>query len=120
MRDGDCLARIDGRDTQSMRRMPIVQTNAWAMLYSAMLVAVAVIAAREPPVIDWSARYLLSLLYLALFGSVLAFGAYVALLRRIGADRAGYTAVIIPVIALALSTLFESLRWHVSMVLGPG
>jgi drug/metabolite transporter (DMT)-like permease len=65
--------------------------------------------------VDWTfdprPGYLLSLAYLALFGSVIAFGAYLTLLRRIGAARAAYTAVATPVIALALSTLFEGYRW---------
>jgi len=31
---------------------------------------------------------------------------------RIGADRAAYTAVAIPIVALLLSTAFEDLRWR--------
>jgi drug/metabolite transporter (DMT)-like permease len=61
-----------------------------------------------------------SLLYLALFGSVLAFGAYLTLMKRIGADRAGYSAVAIPVVALVLSTLFEDIHWQTPMILGVG
>ena len=67
---------------------------------------------------DGSARYLLSLAYLAVFGSVIAFGAFLTLLGRIGADRAGYVAVAIPVVALLLSALFEGLRWHPALVAG--
>jgi len=53
-----------------------------------------------------------------LFGSVLAFAAYLTLLKRIGADRAGYIGAAVPVIALLLSTVFEGLRWEASMLLG--
>ena len=67
---------------------------------------------------DWSIPYVLSLVYLALFGSVLAFGLYLTLIKRIGVDRAGYIGVAIPIVALLLSTLFEDLRWDVFMVLG--
>jgi drug/metabolite transporter (DMT)-like permease len=59
-----------------------------------------------------------SLFYLALFGSVLAFGAYLTLMGRIGADRAGYTSVAIPIVALLLSTLFEHLQWQATMAAG--
>jgi drug/metabolite transporter (DMT)-like permease len=51
-------------------------------------------------------------LYLAVVGSVIAFGAYVTLIGRIGADRAGYVAVAVPVVAFAVSTLFEGLEWQ--------
>jgi drug/metabolite transporter (DMT)-like permease len=73
---------------------------------------------RQPYLFDWSPRYLLSLAYLAVFGSILAFGAFLALLGRIGADRAGYVTVAIPVVALLFSALFEGLRWHTSLGLG--
>jgi drug/metabolite transporter (DMT)-like permease len=59
-----------------------------------------------------------SLAFLAVFGSILAFGAYLTLVGRIGAGRAGYAMVAIPVVALALSTLMEGLRWHGWLVVG--
>jgi len=49
-----------------------------------------------------------------------AFGAYLTLLGRIGPDRAAYISVVFPVVALALSTLFEGLRWEWLAVLGVG
>ena len=64
-----------------------------------------------PFAFDASPGYLGSLLYLAVFGSVLAFVAYLTLLQRIGAGRAGYTAAVIPVLAMASSTVFEGYRW---------
>jgi len=44
--------------------------------------------------------------------------AFLALLGRIGADRAGYVTVAIPIVVLLFSALFEGLRWHISLVLG--
>jgi drug/metabolite transporter (DMT)-like permease len=67
---------------------------------------------------DPSPRYLGSLVFLAVFGSVLAFGAYLTLVGRIGAGRAGYTMVAVPLVALALSTLFEGLRWQPALAVG--
>jgi len=52
------------------------------------------------------------------FGSILAFGSYLTLIGRIGADRAAYAAVLFPVIALGLSTLFESYQWTPRAVFG--
>jgi drug/metabolite transporter (DMT)-like permease len=99
-------------------QMPVLQANAWAMLYGAGFVALYALLAGDEFRFEWSVPYVASLLYLSLFGSVLAFGAYLTLMRRIGADRAGYTAVAIPVVALLLSTLFEDLEWQLPMFAG--
>jgi drug/metabolite transporter (DMT)-like permease len=101
-------------------QLPVIQANAWAMMYGAIFVAIYAVLAGQQFVFDRSAAYVASLLYLALFGSVIAFVAYLTLLGRIGADRAGYTAVAIPVVALVLSTLFEDLHWDAAMLCGLG
>ncbi len=98
--------------------LPVLQGNAFGMLYGAAAVTLYVLALGRPLVFDPSPRYLASLAYLAVFGSVLAFGAYLTLVGRIGAGRAGYAMVAIPLVALALSTLFEGLTWHPSLALG--
>jgi drug/metabolite transporter (DMT)-like permease len=98
--------------------LPVVQLNTFGMMYGALFVGLFAAAVGRPFTFDVSTGYLLSLCYLALFGSVLAFGAYLTLVGRIGADRAGYTAAAIPIVALLLSTFFEALHWHVYTVLG--
>jgi len=105
--------------TRNYRRgMPVLQLNAWSMFYGALFVLGIAVASRQPLLFELSWSYVASLLYLALFGSALAFGAYLTLMGRIGADRAAYTAVAIPIVALLLSTAFEQLRWHVETVIG--
>ncbi|HEX2789912.1 MAG TPA: EamA family transporter [Steroidobacteraceae bacterium] len=94
------------------RRLPVMQINAWAMLYGAVFVGLVALASGQRFAFDVSWPYVASLLYLSLFGSALAFGAYLTLMRRIGADRASYTAVAIPVVALLLSSVFEQMRWQ--------
>ena len=101
-------------------QLPIIQANAWAMMYGALFVALYATLAGEHFAFDRSVSYVASLLYLALFGSVIAFIAYLTLMGRIGADRAGYTAVAIPVVALVLSTLYEDLHWDANMIGGIG
>ena len=98
--------------------LPVVQLNTFGMLYGAGLVAVWSAANGLPLVFNHTTSYLLSLGYLALFGSVLAFGAYLTLIGRIGADRAGYANAAIPIVALLMSTCFEGLQWHTATVLG--
>jgi drug/metabolite transporter (DMT)-like permease len=98
--------------------LPVLQANAYGMGYGALLVSLYAFCVQRPFVFEPTPAYFLSLLYLALFGSVLAFGAYLTLVGRIGADRAGYTAAMIPIVAVVLSTAFEGLRWHAVTFIG--
>jgi drug/metabolite transporter (DMT)-like permease len=100
------------------RGLPVVQGNAWSMLYGGVLTAGIALARGESFMFEPTAAYLVSLLYLTLFGTVLAFGAYLTLLGRIGAERAGYTVVMVPVVALVVSALLEDLR--LTPVMGVG
>jgi drug/metabolite transporter (DMT)-like permease len=98
--------------------LPILQVNGWAMLYGAAITGAAAAALREKFIFELSWRYMSSLAYLALFGSVVAFGTYLTLMKRIGAHRAGYTMVAIPVVALLISTWAENLHWTSSLWIG--
>lgn len=88
--------------------LPVLQANAWGMFYGAALVALCAVIAGRPFVFEATVPYVTSLVYLALFGSVVAFGAYLTLVGRIGADRAGYVGAMIPIVAVVLSTAFEA------------
>ena len=100
------------------RAIPVMQANAWGMLYGAMLTAIIALFQGQAFTFDATFTYIASLAYLALFGSVVAFGAYLTLLGRIGAHKAGYATVMFPVVALVLSILFEGLGLDMSIVLG--
>jgi len=100
---------ISARNQQ--HAMPVIQTNAWGMAYGALIMAAYAIASGADFNYDPGIGYSLSLLYLSVFGSILAFGCYLTLVGRIGADKAAYAAVLFPVIALGLSTLFEDYQW---------
>ena len=80
---------------------------AWAAVLS---VVIAVLLGREVT-FSLDRGYLISLAYLAIFGSAIAFGGYLALMRRIGAARAAYSSVLFPVVALAISTVIEGYQW---------
>ena len=71
-----------------------------------------------PPVIETRWSYIAGTLYLGVLGSALAFSIYYQLIRAIGPAKAAYTSVLIPVIAMLLSTLFEGYRW--SLLAGAG
>jgi len=100
------------------RRLPVVQSNAWGMFYGAVLTGFVALAEGHSFHFDWSPGYVTSLAYLTVFGSIIAFGAYLTLLGRIGAHKAGYAMVMFPVVALILSMLFEGLQLDATIVLG--
>jgi drug/metabolite transporter (DMT)-like permease len=99
-------------------KLPVVQTNAWGMFYGAIFTAVIAVGNGHAFDFDWSVAYVGSLAYLTVFGSIVAFGAYLTLLGRIGAHKAGYAMVMFPVVALVLSTLFEGLEIDTTTVVG--
>ena len=90
--------------------LPVVQTNAYGMAYGAAVTLVIAVVRGVPFTFDPSPSYILSLLYLAVFGSVIAFGTYLTLIGRMGVDRAAYIGVIFPLVALLLSMVFEGLN----------
>ncbi|WP_237479763.1 DMT family transporter [Lichenibacterium dinghuense] len=89
-----------------------VTATAWGMLYGALALLGLVALTRTPVVAPPDARYVAALLYLAAVGSVVGFTAYLSLVARIGSTKAAYATVLFPVVALALSTVFEGYRWH--------
>lgn len=117
---GALMASFGNMASQAAQKMrlPVVQSNAWSMLYGGLLTSVLAVLQGHPFTFDMSPGYVVSLAYLTLFGSVFAFGAYLTLLGRIGAHRAGYVTVMFPVVALILSMLFEGLALNFYIVLG--
>jgi len=99
-------------------KLPVLQTNAWGMAYGAIFMTLYSLFNGADFNYDTSISYSLSLVYLSVFGSILAFGCYLTLIGRIGADKAAYTAVLFPVIALGISTLFEGYQWSIEALLG--
>lgn len=96
----------------------VVANTAWSMLYGAILVFMYGLLTGERPAFPLTPAFVSSFLYLSIFGSVIAFTAYLTLMQRVGPGKAGYVNVAVPVVALALSTLFEDLHWAPLMVLG--
>jgi drug/metabolite transporter (DMT)-like permease len=96
----------------------VLSANAWGVSYGVAVNAAVALVAGSAFVIEPTQQYILSLLWLAIPGSVLAFWMYLALLGRIGPDRAAYTAVLSPVLALVVSTFVEDYRWSAWAILG--
>ncbi|MGB5352116.1 MAG: EamA family transporter [Woeseia sp.] len=117
---GATLASLGNMVSQEAQRrsLPIVESNAWSMTYGALFTGLIVLAGDSEFAFDGSPAYVISLLYLAIFGSIFAFGAYLTLLGRIGAHKAGYAVVLFPVVAVVLSVTFEDLPFTASLVIG--
>ncbi|HEY8014865.1 MAG TPA: DMT family transporter [Dongiaceae bacterium] len=94
-----------------LARIPVIESNAIGMGYGALCSLAIALAQGLPLVYDGRWTYSAALLYLALFASVIGFGCFLTLVHRIGADRAAYSSVLFPLVALALSTWLEGYRW---------
>lgn len=93
-------------------------TNAWAMTYGTIIMGAIALIRGDNFAPEWTASYMGALLYLAIFGSVIAFGAYFTLVGRIGAGKAAYSTLLFPLVALSISTVYEGYVWHVNGIAG--
>jgi drug/metabolite transporter (DMT)-like permease len=95
----------------AIRHVPLFSLLAWSMAAGAVADSVIAFAVAGPPVLPVQPLFWAGLLYLATFASVIAFSLYYPVVRRIGPAKAAYSSMIVPVIAMALSTAFEGYRW---------
>lgn len=100
------------------RGLPVLQTNAIGMFYGSMLMGCYAVLKGLPFTYEMTWAYSLSLVYLSLFGSVFAFGAYLTLIGRIGVDKAAYATVMFPLVALLISTIYEDYQWSIASICG--
>ena len=110
---GNILSALNQR-----RKIPLIQTNALGMIYGSLMMFVISLVLGKEINFDFRISYILSLGYLAIFGSVIAFSAYLKMLGEIGPDKAGYVILVVPLIALIISTIFENYHWNVVSVTG--
>ena len=102
----------------SKDKIPFIQSIAYGMLYGSLFTLIIAKFRGAEIILDNSISYILSFLYLSIIGSVVAFYLYLKLLENIGSARAGYIGVIMPIIALIISTIFEGLQWTNNLILG--
>ena len=93
-------------------------TNAWGMLYGASMLAVYCAFNGIPFDMEWNTRYIGSLLYLVIPGSVIGFTAYLTLVGRMGPERAAYCTVLFPLVALNVSAFVEGYQWTAPALAG--
>ncbi|MFT7722727.1 MAG: DMT family transporter [Roseateles sp.] len=105
-------ACVGGFFTLALQRrgLPLLPVLAWGMGYGAVFLLGLSLASGRGLAFDGSPRYLASLLYLAVFGSVVAFTLYYRLAERRGPAQAALVGVMVPVIALMVSAALEGWR----------
>jgi drug/metabolite transporter (DMT)-like permease len=100
------------------RALPVIAVNAHGMAWGALLSFLAAAILGREFNFSFEPGYVWSLLFLAVFGSAIAFGCYLLLIRKIGSARAAYSSVLFPVVALIISTFVEDYQWSVLAVVG--
>jgi drug/metabolite transporter (DMT)-like permease len=96
----------------------VIASTAWAMTYGAGALALYALASGAEWSFDPRPTYILSLIYLAVFGSVVAFLLYFGLARRRGFAAASYISALTPPVAMLVSTVFESKAWTALTLFG--
>ena len=98
--------------------VPTEITNAWGMAMGAGVLLALILGSETPFVAPPDARYVGALVYLAVFGTVIGYTLYLMLVARLGAAKAAYSAVLFPLVALVVSTIFEGYRWSPLALMG--
>lgn len=108
---------ITSRHLQN-NKISVLSANCWGMIYST--ITLGLMASFISP--EWTfpmhTNFVVSLLYLSVFATVLAFWSYLTLVGNLGPARAAYASILYPVVALAISTVFENLQWTELKVAG--
>ena len=97
---------------------PLIETLAYSMLYGSLITFLITQIKGTELLFEYSFAYIASLAYLSIIGSIFAFIFYLKLIEKVGPGRAGYVGVVMPVLALLISTVFENLEWQIDLIIG--
>ncbi len=101
------------------KKIPITSNNAWGMLYGALLTLFYCVATQRSFIISsFDSSFVLSFVYLTVFGTIISFGCYLKLIELFGPSKAAFTSVVSPVIAVGVSHYFENLPLTAYLMLG--
>jgi drug/metabolite transporter (DMT)-like permease len=99
-------------------KMPVLPATAWGMLYGSLFMFILALVQGQTFNFSFTLPYISSLLYLSIFGSVIAFGCYLTLLTRIGAHKASYSTIMFPAVAVVISSFVEGFTWDIYIFTG--
>ncbi|KZL27603.1 DMT family transporter [Pseudovibrio sp. Ad37] len=100
------------------KKISVISASAWGMVYGTVLLGVNGLLQGASFEVPFTPEFIWSFLYMVVIGSIVAFGAYLTLLGRIGSARAGYATVMFPIVALGVSTAMEGYTWTATSILG--
>jgi len=101
-----------------LMNIPMMQANAWGMFYGSIFMTILLLAQGKSFTFSYTLPYISSLIYLSIFGSIIAFASYLTLLNNIGAHKASYASVMFPAVAVVISTIVEGFSWDLYTMIG--
>ena len=101
-----------------LAEIPLLVANAWGMVYGALILGVWCLIQGVEWVVPTTATFWGATVFLAVPGSIIAFYSYITVIQTLGADKAGYAAVLFPIVALSVSTWLEGFEWTITAVAG--
>nr|WP_320017449.1 DMT family transporter [uncultured Desulfobacter sp.] len=101
-------------------KIPVIQANTFGMAYGTLFLIIVALCMEKNFTFSFSVPYIGSLVFLSLFGSIVAFGTYLTLIGTMGADKASYAITVVPVVALIISTFAEGYVWTIEAMAGLG
>ncbi len=104
--------------TKRARALPMAALLAWGMLWGGLMNVALGLATIGLPVWESRTTYWLGTVYLGVFASAIAFACYLSVIRAVGPARAAYSGVLVPILAMFISTLLENYRWTALAVAG--
>jgi drug/metabolite transporter (DMT)-like permease len=97
---------------------PVASLTAWAMTYGTAFLALYALVTQRVWLFEANLRYIASLIYLAVVGSVIAFLFFYGLARRRGYSAASYITALTPIVAMTVSSVFEGKTWSAMAIAG--
>ena len=105
---------------QQKQGRKVLAANSYALVYGSVTLGLWCLYQGYDFDIDYSAKYLGSLAFLVIPGTVVAYTLYLNLVGRVGAEKAAYCTVLSPIVALSLSTIYEGYHWTLLSLVGVG
>ncbi len=99
-------------------KIPILSNNAWGMFYGCLISFGYSLFAQKSFAIQFDYPFVISFIYLTLFGTIISFWAYLKLIDQIGPAKAAFTSVISPVIAIIISNFVENMALTTYLLIG--
>ncbi|KZL09445.1 putative DMT superfamily transporter inner membrane protein [Pseudovibrio axinellae] len=104
----------------SKKDVPVLTSTTYGLWYGSAFCLAIILAQGSSFAIPLSFSYLSSLLYLSIFCTAIAYLLYLSLVKNTGPEKAAFAAILFPIVALLLSTIFESYTWTPTALIGVG